>query len=325
MMYERYSCFTVMRHAMNSFGFFRTCSAFTAGVALAACATSGSSVAPPSIGQLTAQTLATTQHQIYISDEGANAVWIFPAGVNDPSPTAEITDGINEPLGIWVDAKGVLYVANFASGTSNGSVTEYRPGTTHPSLTIPNLMSPASVAVDRKGTLYVGEDTDAARTPTIAEYAPGATQPTKTVSATSITGIPFMGGMTVDPAGNLYVAFFQYFVPPVHVVEFAPGLTNERDLKLQGLDDLNFLPGLGRDRAGTLYVGTMAGINVYAAGSTSPTRVIKTGFSQYLTATNAGTLYVPNQSLVAVYAPGSGKPHRTIQTSLVLPEGAAVH
>ncbi len=167
-----------------------------------------------------------SSQQVYVSDEGANAVFVYPAGVDNPSPSATITDGIQDPLGIAVDGNGTLYVANFVGGagpgvSGTGSVTIYKRGSTHPALTITSINSPVAVAVDGHGTLYVDEDDS--KTPLIAEFAPGATTPTKSVIATRISGIePFMGGMTVDKAGNLYAAFFIYPREPVHVVKFAP-------------------------------------------------------------------------------------------------------
>ena len=262
------------------------------------------------------------KHVVYVSDEGVNAVFVYPAGVNDPSPSAEITDGIADPLGIAIDPNGTLYVANFAGGASgSGSISEYTAGAVHPSLTITDVNKPNSVAVDTHGNLYVGENT--ATTVEIAEFAPGATSPMKTVFPTQVPGIPFMGGMATDKAGNLYAAFFIYFKPPAHVVKLSPGLTQQRDLNLRGLDSLDFNPGLARDGAGNLYVATLPAVNVYGKHSPKVTRKIETSTAQYVAATANGTLYVPDQTEVQVYAPGASSPEATITNSLVLPEGVA--
>jgi hypothetical protein len=261
--------------------------------------------------------------QIYVSDEGAGAVFIYPAGVNNPTPTATITDGINDPLGIAVDVNGSLYVANHAGGSGSGAVTVYKAGSTHPSLTITQVSEPNSVAVDSHGTLYVGEN--ASNTTEIAEFAPGGTSPMKTVFPTEITGFPFMGGMAIDKAGNLYAASFVYFRPPVQVVRYAPGLTAEHPYHLRGLDLLDLNPGLARDGAGNLYVATLSGVNVYSPRSTKVSRTVSISMPQYIAAASDGTLYVPNQTNVEIYAPGSGTPEGSIQNSLVLPEGVAIH
>lgn len=283
--------------------------------------------APASTAVLTMQSRVVRPHataqQVYVSDEGASAVFIYPAGVNNPSPTATITDGIDDPLGIAVDASGSLYVANQAGGSGSGSVTVYKAGSTHPSLTITEVSNPNSVAVDSHGTLYVGEN--ASNTTEIAEFAPGATSPTKTVFPTDITGFPFMGGMAIDKAGNLYAASFVYFRPPVRVVRYAPGLTDEHLYDLRGLKLLDLNPGLARDGAGNLYVATLSGVNVYSRRSAKVSRTIEITTPQYIAAANDGTLYVPDQTNVEIYAPGSGTPEGSIQNSLVLPEGVAIH
>jgi hypothetical protein len=263
-------------------------------------------------------------HTVYVSDLGKSTVWIFPAGVNDPSPIGQITAGLSEPEGVWIDGHGVLYVANFNGGTGVGSVTEYQPGATQPFRTITaGIFRPESVAVDSHGTLYVGQNANG--TPQIVEYASGSATPLKAVFPTSLHGVSFMGGMAVDGAGNLYAAFFAYDNPPAHVVVFGPGLKNERDLRLQGLDNIDLNPGLARDGRGNLYVGgALAGINVYAPGSKTPARSISAGFSQYFTVSGAGALYVPNQHSVDEYAPGGSTPFAGITASLALPEGAAL-
>jgi hypothetical protein len=298
----------------------------TAIATLAACAggaTRGPDAAPMLPRAQNATHARSTAQNVYVSDEGAGAVFVYPAGVSNPTPTAEITDGISDPLGIDVDRHGTLYVANFNGGSGAGSVTVYKAGSTHPSLTITDVSEPTSVAVDASGNLYVGENTS--QTVEIAEFAPGAMQPSTTVFPTKLPGFPFMGGMTVDRSNNLYAAFFIYFKPPVHVVKFAPGLTNERDLTLSGLDLLDFNPGLARDGMGNVYVGTFGGVNVYAKGSKKVARTIDISTPQYSGATPDGTLYVPDQTSVEIYAPGAQEPEAMISNSLVLPEGVAIH
>ncbi|MGA8797346.1 MAG: hypothetical protein WB526_09840 [Candidatus Cybelea sp.] len=57
-------------------------------------------------------------------------VQVYPPGGN--SPTMTITEGVTDPCGIAVDAKGTLYVTNLASDT----VTEYLAGQSSPYQTI---------------------------------------------------------------------------------------------------------------------------------------------------------------------------------------------
>jgi hypothetical protein len=262
---------------------------------------------------------------LYISDLEANSVTLYPANVASPAPLATITSGVFEPQGIWVDRGGMLYVANSAySHPESASVTVYQPGAMQPSLTIPaTTYEPLSVAADSKGNVYVGGNHNGSVV--ISEYPPGGTTASATVSPTSLHGVPFMGGLAVDRNDNLYAAFFVYDHPPAHVVKFAPGLTNERDLKLGGLDTIDLDPGLGRDAKGNLYVGgALYGINVYPRGSKNPSRTLSGGFSQFFTVASDGALYDPETYYVDEFSPGGNNPNVQFK-GVQYPVGAAVH
>jgi hypothetical protein len=262
---------------------------------------------------------------LYISDLVASSVTLFPANVPSPSPIAKITDGIDTPEGIAVDAKGTLYVANSAFlGGGSPTVTQYPAGSVTPSVTIKMQYPPMSVVADAKGNVYVGGNSGS--TVEIAEYAPGGTTPIKTVFPTSLHGFPFMGGLAVDSRDNLYASFFVYNNPPAHVVKFAPGLKHERDLNLAQLGGASLNQGLGRDAQGNLYVGgALNGINVYAPGSHNPSRLISGGESQFFAVGKDGSLYDPTQVDVLEFAPGAGSPDVTFKGSLEFPQGAAIH
>lgn len=295
---------------------------------LAACSSPG-----PSSNQLPGQLPAahavrTAQSSgpiLYISDLEANSVTLYPANVASPAPLSTITSGVFEPEGIFVDRNGTLYVANSAySHASLASVTVYPPGATQPSLTIQaSTYEPMSVAADSKGNVYVGGNENG--TVVINEYAAGGTTAINTVFPTGNHGDPFMGGLAVDRRDNLYASFFVYDHPPAHVVKFAPGLANERDLKLGGLDSIDLNPGLGRDAKGNLYVGgALYGINVYRHGSRKPSRTISGGFSQFFTVAPNGALYDPETYYVDEFSPGSAYPDIQFKGAQY-PVGAAVH
>lgn len=262
---------------------------------------------------------------LYVSDVEANSVTLYPANVASPAPLATITSGVFEPEGIWVDAGGTLYVANSAySHPQSAGVTVYPPGASQPSLTIHvSGYEPLSVAVDSKGDVYVGGNENG--TVVINEYPPGGTTPLNTVFPTTLKGVPFMGGLAVDRRDHLYADFFVYDHPPAHVVEFAPGLTNERDLKLTGLDTIDLNPALGRDAKGNLYVGgALNGINVYRRGSKKPSRTMSGGFSQFFAVAPNGALYDPEAYYVDEFAPGSNYPSVQFKGTQY-PVGAAIH
>jgi hypothetical protein len=299
------------------------CAVLATAVALVA----GWSAAMNGVGSVAAAGV-TLHHTLYISDPGTNSVTLFPANVPNPSSIATITDGVFAPGGLWVDAEGTLYVANGASpGAFAGTVTEYPAGAHKPSLTLKSSFHPRSVAVDANGNVYVGSNdgTDNG-TVAISEYAPGRTFPLKTVFPTALRGHPFMGGLAVDARGDLYAAFFVYDHPPAHVVEFAPGLKNQRDLNLSGLNTNDFRAGLARDGAGNLYVGgTFNQMGVYPPGSRTPSRTFYAGYSQFFAAGSDGSLYVPEINDVEEFAAGASSPYITFNYPLEDPIGAAIH
>jgi hypothetical protein len=134
-----------------------------------------------------------------------------------------------------------------------------------------------------------------------------------------------MGGLAVDRHDHLYAAYFVYDHPPAHVVEFAPGLTKEHDLKLQGLDSVDLNAGLGRDAKGNLYVGgALYGINVYHRGSKKPARTMSGGSSVFFTVASNGALYDPAAYYIFEFSPGSNYPDITFK-GLQYPAGAAIH
>jgi hypothetical protein len=261
---------------------------------------------------------------LYVSYLESNSVTLYPANVPSPPPIRTITSGISSPEGIWVDAKGTLYVTNTDIGGGHFTITKYPANASQPSLTInATTYRPLSVAVDSKGHVYVGGNENG--TVVINEYAPGGTKPIKTVFPTTLTGDPFMGGLAVDQRDNLYAAFFVYRHPPAHVVRFAPGLTNEKDLNLAGLNTIDLDAGLGIDSSGNLYVGgALNGINVYLQGSKNPARAINGGDSQYFAVTPSGALYDPEAGFVDEFAPGASSPSVQFADARY-PVGAAVH
>lgn len=300
---------------------------------LAACSSSAAGTSVSSNVLPAAQNVAVSRDSrllpgstptLYVSYLETNTVTLYPANVPSPSPIRTITSGISSPEGIWVDAKGKLYVTNTDIGGGHFTVTEYPAGASQPSVTInATTYRPLSVAVDSKGHVYVGGDENG--TVVINEYAPGGTKPIKTVFPTALTGDPFMGGLAVDQRDNLYAAFFVYDHPPAHVVRFAPGLTNEKDLNLAGLNTIDLDPGLGIDSSGNLYVGgALDGINVYPHGSKNPARAINGGYSQYFAVTANGALYDPETVYIDEFSPGASSP--SVQfTDSRYPVGAAIH
>jgi hypothetical protein len=106
------------------------------------------------------------------------------------TPFLTISNGVNRPTGLTVDAAGTVYCAN----VGNDTVTVYPKGQTSPSLTIPMSYSPEYLAIDRSDNLYVSSGVN------VVEFAPGSTSG-KDLGLT--IGSP--GALEVDKAGNIIV------------------------------------------------------------------------------------------------------------------------
>lgn len=84
-----------------------------------------------------------------VAEYGSDRVGIFPP--NSTAPSAEITDGINRPNALAVDAKNDLYVA---SSGGEHQVTVYDDNASTPTRTI-KVSWPALLVVASDGDLYV--------------------------------------------------------------------------------------------------------------------------------------------------------------------------
>ncbi len=128
------------------------------------------------------------------SSGSGGSVVVFTAGTTTPSAT--ITNGIQNVRALALDASNNLYVANAAGGSSSssssssaasGSVAIFGPGSTTPSLTITDGVSnPDALAVAPNGWLYVSN-------------SPGSSS----WSSSSSSG----GNISVYSAGNTNVRF----------------------------------------------------------------------------------------------------------------------
>ena len=160
---------------------------------------------------------------VYIADEGNNRVQKWAPGATsgvtvagNPLGTAGVSASLlNQPLSVWVDASGNVYVSDqnnnrvqkWAPGASSG-VTVAGDPTGTPGSTGALLNTPAGVAVDAAGNVYVAD----AINNRVQKWAPGASSG-YTVAGDSMgtNGIfnyrlwyPY--GVYLDAGGALYVA-----------------------------------------------------------------------------------------------------------------------
>ena len=177
----------------------------------------------------------------------------------------KITDGIDEPWGMYVDKNGTLYVAN----THTNTVTAYPAGSLTPSTTWSRgLSSPFYPIVDSKGDLFVSNGNGK-----VVEYAHGGANPYRVLQTlgTDATGMDF------DRQGNLYVAYGacqSSYSCSASIEEFAPGSTQGKSLGMA----LTEPQGLIVDKNDNIIVVEVSGetIDVFRPGAQTPSQVVHT-------------------------------------------------
>jgi hypothetical protein len=165
---------------------------------------------PKRAGWLSPGAKVPGQRLLYLSEEYASDVLIYPEKGSLQSPTGKITAGVSDPWGLYVDKYRSLYVANQYENT----VTVYPSGSTTPGLTYSkDLSRPLYTIVDRYGNVFVGN----ANNGTVVEYRGGITNRDKVIQTPGSE----VDGMDFDQQGNLYVAYRSGSGGSIE--EFAPG------------------------------------------------------------------------------------------------------
>jgi hypothetical protein len=166
----------------------------------------------------------------------------------------QIADGLVEPQGLFVDAKGSLWVANASN------VLVYPRGGLSPRKTLTDSVGyPVDVTVCPDGTAYVADlyDNSNSNHASIQVYAPGSTSPTGNLDYATDFRNPFL---TCDAAGNVFVALLTgEYVGDGLVIEFPHG-------KEKGAKDLGIVlqspGGIKPNNAGNLLVTDLIGHTV---------------------------------------------------------------
>lgn len=247
---------------------------------------------------------------LFVSDESTNTVEIYDPRTTNPSPKGSITDGVDVPIGLAVDNKSTLYVANLG----NNTITEYPKGSSTPSVTLSSgLDGPYGIAVDSKGDVFASNlDNN-----TVVAYEPGTTSPFETINFNAYGQAV---GMGTDANGNLWVACDTsnavYEVPAGSSTPVNAGLSG-----LTGPINVSF----GRDDQ--MFVSNFGGTNVavYAYGTTSPSYTITSGISgpTFNGVTYSDAFFQTNQDdNVVGYKKGATSPFSTI-TGVSAPAGIA--
>jgi sugar lactone lactonase YvrE len=253
---------------------------------------------------------------LFVSNS-AGSIRIYSADIHQSNVQLKrsITNGATRPEGVWIDAKGTLYVENGEQYPVQADIEEYKQGAKSPFFTITDgLDSPGAVAVGSDGTVYVNQlgELNGGTIGVVVVYAPGQKTPERTIplNPTPEYGMN-AGGMAFDQQGNVLAATLGN-AEEVHVFRIAPGSSQATDLGLQGYGGA----AIAVDGAGNLYSGGGAGfIAVYPPGATQPSRTIPaTFYINGMTASSDGTLYAVANLDVAEYAPGASAPTNYIDT-----------
>jgi hypothetical protein len=183
----------------------------------------------------------------------------------------QITNGLVEPQGLFIDASGSLWVANLTN------VLVYpRGGLTANTTLADSIGDPVDVTVCPNGTafvanLYNNSDSNVA---SIQVYPPGTTSPSGSLTYATDFRNPFL---TCDAAGNVFAAILTGdSVGDGRVIEFPLGQeTGAKDLGIV----LQSPGGIKPDNAGNLLVTDLIGhtISEYTESGSPTGKSIATG------------------------------------------------
>jgi large repetitive protein len=262
----------------------------------------------------------TSKQLVYVADGFSNKVVVYPAGDPYPSPIGEISFGVSEPEGMWVDGDGDLFVAN----TGNNTVEAFRHNHTTPYLIISqsypghDFGSTSNVILDAYSNVWV-----AGLDGTVTEYAYGTSNAVETLTS----GLSMPIGMTFDRKGYLYVTNITPFGYS-NVNQYAPGWVTGNILPL--VYGASRIGGMLFDKAQNIYIADPINnlIQIYAKGSNTPTSRISSGLARpvFIAFDKNDNLYVQNYfaNNVTAYAYGGTEPIATIANGLSSSYGVAV-
>ncbi len=141
---------------------------------------------------------------LYVTDPRVGKLQVL-----DPSydVVETITNGLSDPVGDFVDAKGDLYVAN-ENNCSGGNVVEYAPGGTSPRFTYTNgLVCPLYVGADSGGHVFVFDYGNGNK---LVEFPQGKNKPIKSWSTCNSGYYAFCypTGLAVGPSSTVFLTMY---------------------------------------------------------------------------------------------------------------------
>lgn len=259
---------------------------------------------------------AARSGELFVSDFYQSEILIYPSGIQNPSPSGEITNGISNAYNLAVDKNGTLYVQN-----NNNTVTEYPQGSTAPSKTLrePRVGygTGVCITVGRDGTVYTADHLAGQ----VYEFKKNKTMPSTTLNVSEAFGL------ALDGQNDLYVGWSNSSSGASgRVKEFKPGSKTGTDLGIT----VKYSGGLAIDKQNNLLVGDQGNsvIDIFKQGATTPFRTIDVSpYYPYQFALDRNDKYLylvsGNPAAVYVYDYATGKAAWTVTQGLPGSEGYA--
>lgn len=208
---------------------------------------------------------------LYVADSTSQSVKILTNKYY--REVGQISSGLVNPNGIFLDKRGNLYVASQGGGAS---INEYAPNATSPSFTYSTGMQSAiDVSVDAHGNVYEADGTGF-----VYQYFQGSN--TAIAQCFPGGGSGNVSGVTVDSANDVFVSFT---VNNVGAIAEYPGGLGDCSKKIVLGVPVVFPYGIAIDKQNDLVVADAgaAQVDVVDPPYSSVTRTIGSGFMEPIT------------------------------------------
>jgi hypothetical protein len=238
---------------------------------------------------------------MYAGGPNVNDVDVYAASRDNPPPRHHITNSLDAPTGIALDAAGNVYVCNNAGQSVPGkgvywTVTVYKRGASKPFREfIDGVFSPVDVAVASDGTTYIANYSS-----TVTVYPAGTTTYYSTLGEP--TGFAPIG-VALDRRGNVFVSYVPRSGSGGVIYKYAAGQTQGKNL---GITFSASPHGLAIDSHDNLIVAVSnapssgSEIEIFGRGKKHPKQVLSGPFQPFMLALS------PNERRLYVADYGSG-------------------
>jgi hypothetical protein len=258
---------------------------------------------------------------VYVADHKNNVVDVFD---RRGQLQYTITSGLNAPVGLFVDARHNLWVAN--PGANN--VLVFPHGSTTPIETISDSNQPNDVAVCRDGTAFIADSLNVGG---IGVYPRGHTTPTRRLEAQESGSGGLELFVTCDEAGNIFATGFIGLSPFTATTGWHHGWESGYYLLPQ---DAWSSSGIKASRAGTLliakYAGSRPAVVEFTEAGKPTGSAIDTGsdlWSDIALSANQNVVFgadTEQDVVVARKFPKGAGARKYTSSNLVQPEGVAI-